>query len=51
MVLDICLSAHTGFVILRKDERITEQQVKEVSAETFASQISNVSGIILDDSK
>lgn len=50
MVLDICLSAHTGFVIVRKDERITEQ-VKEVSAEKFASQISNVSGIILDDSK
>lgn len=50
MILAVCLSVRTSICYSLKG-RIIAQQVKEVSKETFTSWISNVSGIILDDSK
>lgn len=49
MMLAICLSVCARICSLKGC--IIAQQVKEVSKETSTSWISNVSGIILDDSK
>lgn len=50
VVLDICLSGHTRISYSQK-RLVTKQHFKEVSTETFTSQISNVLGTILGDTK